>query len=126
MPGPIDSDPLPLEVLVAMARGIKEIPKAFEALVTMAPTDTATLASNEKVAASRPAPVVAGAPTSPGGTASGSAPASGAQGSGTQPPGNPAASAAAQRQRWRDYRGAPDYALDPADIRALMNGTRQH
>ena len=37
--GSVGSDPLPLQVLVAMARGIKEIPKSFEALVTESPTD---------------------------------------------------------------------------------------
>jgi HK97 family phage portal protein len=37
--GSIGTDPLPLEVLVAMARGIKEIPKSFEVLVTESPAD---------------------------------------------------------------------------------------
>lgn len=37
--GGVGDDPLPLEVLVAMARGIKEIPKSFEPLVTESPAD---------------------------------------------------------------------------------------
>ena len=36
----VGDDPLPLQVLVAMARGIKEIPKSFENLVTESPADT--------------------------------------------------------------------------------------
>lgn len=38
--GGVGKDPLPLQVLVAMARGIKEIPRSFEALVTESPADT--------------------------------------------------------------------------------------
>jgi hypothetical protein len=38
--GGVGTDPLPLQVLVAMARGIKEIPKSFEDLVTESPADT--------------------------------------------------------------------------------------
>jgi hypothetical protein len=52
----VGDDPLPLQVLVAMARGIKEIPKSFESLVTESPADTLareqalTLAKEAKVA----------------------------------------------------------------------------
>ena len=35
----IGDDPIPLQVLTAMARGIKEIPKSFESLVTESPAD---------------------------------------------------------------------------------------
>lgn len=60
-PSGIGSDPLPLQVLVAMARGIKEIPKSFEALVTESPADTLareqalTLAKEAKVPSPPPA-----------------------------------------------------------------------
>lgn len=75
LPGTLGDDPLPLEVLVAMARGIKEIPKSFEALVTESPSDTlareqaATLAKEAQAAPAEPPPPVYPVTQAPGGTA---------------------------------------------------------
>ena len=73
--GGIGDDPLPLEVLVAMARGIKEIPKSFEALVTESPADTlareqaATLAKEAKAEPAAPPPPVYPVQQAPNGSA---------------------------------------------------------
>lgn len=118
LPGRIGDDPLPLEVLTAMARGIKEIPKSMESLVTMAPTDTATITSNEKIAASRPSPVTM-LPGQPG-----ALPAPGRQPP-APPGGRPAAqpsalAAAAAARNWLgDYEG-------PAPGELAGNGLRRY
>jgi HK97 family phage portal protein len=115
LPGAIGDDPLPLEVLVAMARGIKEIPRSMESLVEMAPTAISEQQTAKTVAAaSRPAngpTVVVGGQHQPGqpGSANGSA----------APVGDVKAAARAARERW-----AGDYDWHPDRIRALMNGAR--
>jgi HK97 family phage portal protein len=67
--GGVGTDPLPLQVLVAMARGIKEIPKSFEQLVTEGPADAlareqAAVLAKEAAAqpAAPPPPVYPAAP----------------------------------------------------------------
>jgi HK97 family phage portal protein len=50
MPGGIGDDPIPLEVLVAMGRGIKEIPRSFESLITQSPSDIAAAAAAQATA----------------------------------------------------------------------------
>lgn len=76
--GGVGDDPLPLQVLVAMARGIKEIPKSFEQLVTESPADTlareqtAVLAKEAAAQPSEPPPPVY--PAQPSANGSGPSP----------------------------------------------------
>jgi HK97 family phage portal protein len=88
--GGIGDDPLPLEVLVAMARGIKEIPKSFETLVTESPADE--LAREQAVTLAKEAAKAPAAPPPPVYPEQGGAPASNGKSSpnGSQP--SPAAS----------------------------------
>lgn len=105
--GAIGDDPMPLEVLVAMARGIKEIPVSMEKLVQPGPADLLAMKSAETIAKTKPAQAQA-----PGQAA----PAAAANGKGAA--GNPQAAAAAARARWDG-----DYDLDPLDpdaIRKIM------
>ena len=79
--GGVGADPLPLQVLVAMARGIKEIPKSFETLVTESPADAlareqAAVLAEEAAAqpAEPPPPVYPAQPAPSAPVANGAAP----------------------------------------------------
>ena len=122
--GAIGDDPMPLEVLVAMARGIKEIPVSMEKLVQPGPADLLAMKSAETIAKTKPAPAPpapAPAAAAANGNGNGRAPAAGnGSGAANGVAGNPQAAAAAARARW-----GGDYDLDPLDpdvIRKIMAG----
>lgn len=114
--GAIGKDPIPLQVLVAMARGIKEIPKSLLPLVQESPADQLqreqALVLAQQAAenpAQPPPPVYPEQGGAAGGAKNGSSGDGGQDGSGNGNGQQPAA-------RWGDYH------LDPAEIRKIMNG----
>lgn len=117
LPAGVGSDPIPLEVLVAMARSIKEIPKSFQSLVDVGPVDKANIALAQ--AGKQPVPGQQQGPGDDGGSSGasgGGAPSANGNGS-SNGNGDTTAAAAAARARWPG-----DYDLSPAAIRQIMNG----
>jgi HK97 family phage portal protein len=121
----LGSDPISHEVMVAMARGIKEIPKSLVPLVQESPADQLqreqALVLAQEAAANPQAPPPPVYPEQGGSAAgqNGSQGGNGGGGNGSRggQDGKQPAAADGNSARWLS-----DYQLGPAEIRKIMNG----